>query len=131
MMKRHAMTDRVKRLTGSRKREFNFDPEREIVNVDSYWDGGSKSDYVVFNIDTGLTVFPKGNAPFVASGRLGYKLITGDILIETGTMCGKPATPMLMCKVEDSERVQAYLGIPANEPNPNAGIVQVAPKGRW
>lgn len=106
------MTARAKALSGSRKRQFSFQPGRDVVNVDSYWDGGSKSNYTVLNIDTRMEILPKGNEPFGAHGRTGYKLITGDIVIETGTMCGKPATPAFMCKAEDAIRVLDFLGVP-------------------
>lgn len=100
-------------LTDSRKKQFRFSSGHSIVNVDSYWDGGSRSFYRVVNIDTGLSVEPQGNAPFGANGRLGYGLIKGDIVIETGTFCGKPATPTLMCRADDETRVLAWLGLPA------------------
>lgn len=100
---------KTKQLTGSRKRQCTFSPGHTSVNVNSYWDGGSKSSYVVFNIDSGMEVLPVGNAPFMTSGRLDYTLIIGDIVIETGTFCGKPATPRFMCRTEDSERVLTFL----------------------
>lgn len=104
-------TNRSRDLTGSRKKQFRFSPGATTENVDSYWDGGSKSSYHVHNIDTGLAISPQGNAPFGAHGKLGYTLIKGDILIETGTFCGKPATPCFICRAEDAERVLQYLGV--------------------
>ena len=103
------ITSRAAGLSGTRKRKFAFDPGHTVMNVDSYWDGGSKSVYQVHNIDSGLDIVPAGNAPFGASGRVGYALITGDVMIETGISCGKPATPRFCCKTEDSARVLAWL----------------------
>lgn len=102
-------TPKTKSLTGSRKREVRVSSGSSLINVDSYWSGGSRSDFSVLNIDTGLNILPQGNHPFGASGRLGYALRSGDILIETGTFCGKPATPTFHCRAEDEARVLEYL----------------------
>lgn len=112
MKTKYPMTHKVKSLTGSRKREFSLNPTDHVQNVDSYWDGGSKDFYHVVNIDTGLNVAPEGNHPFGDHGKVGYKLISGDILIRTGTFCGKPSTPCLLCRAEDENRVRQYLGLP-------------------
>jgi len=108
---RFEMTTRARDLSGSRKKQFRFSEGHSVVNVDSYWDGGSKSEYSVFNIDTGLNIHPQGNHPFGAHGRLGYQLIAGDVVIETGTFAGKPATPCFMCRFDDASRVLDFLGV--------------------
>ena len=105
------MTAKARELSGSRKKQFRFSEGPDVVNVDSYWDGGSRSSFAVLNINTGLEVLPQGNAPFGAHGRLGYKLVPGDVVIETGTFCGKPATPCFMCRVDDASRVLDFLGV--------------------
>lgn len=104
------MTTKVKSLTNSRKRQFSLGT-RTTVCTDSYWDGGSKSDYTVINLDTGRWLTPPaGQYPWTT--RNDYTLQPGDVVVETGMFCGKAAAPHFMCRPEDEERVLAWLGIP-------------------
>ena len=107
---RFKTTEKVKQLTGTRKREFSLDTTTRPQNTDSYWSGGSRSEFFVHNLDTRANFTPPaGRYPFTE--RNDYTLQPGDVLIETGTFCGKPATPRFLCRPEDLERVKTWLGI--------------------
>ena len=102
-------TDKVKRVTGTRKREFSIRVQ-DKVRTDSYWDGGSRSEYRVTNLHTGATfVPPAGSYPWTVAND--YTLQPGDIVIETGTFCGKPSTPCFRCRADDVPAVKAFLGL--------------------
>lgn len=103
------MTTKVRELTGSRKRQFSLGTCTEHC-TDSYWSGGSKSEYVVINLDTGRRfVPPSGSYPWNVKND--YCLMAGDVLVETGMFCGKPASPHIRCLPQDEERVKNWLGI--------------------
>lgn len=103
-------TNKVRELTGTRKREFHLDVTCRPQNTDSYWSEGSKSDFLVHNLNTGGEFVPSpGRYPWTTSNE--YTLQPGDVLIETGTFCGKPATPSFLCLPNDEQRVKEWLGI--------------------
>ena len=116
-----ATTEMVKRAAGTRKKSFSLDTTTSPRCTDSYWSGGSRSDFVVQNIDTGLNYRPPGGQ-FPWNTPNDYTLQPGDVLIETGTFMGKPATPRFLCRPEDLERVKTWLGIPS----PLASDVEIA-----
>ena len=106
----HEMTGRVKAITGSRKRNFRFYAGSDTHCTNSYWDGGSKTSYEVVNIDTGARFIPSpGSYPWTTPND--YTLKAGEVLIETGHFCGKPATPAISCRADDEARVRHWLGI--------------------
>ncbi len=103
-------TEAVKNITRSRKHQFSFGTSEQPQNTDSYWSGGSRSEYSVYNMDTNKFGFPPaGKYPWTTENR--YTLQPGDVLIETGTFCGKPATPRFTCLPADEARAKAWLGI--------------------
>lgn len=62
------------------------------VNVSSYWSGGSKSYFVLYPGGT-LAVQSVGKDPgFPAKPTPLLDLVAGDVLVESGTFCGKTAT---------------------------------------
>ena len=112
MKKNFPMTQAVKTLTGSRKREFRFYTTAQ-QNVNVYWDGGSRSDYEVLNMKTGKRHTPSGGTyPWTTPNV--YVLQPGDLLIETGVFMGKPRTPCIACRPEDEADAKAMLGIQAS-----------------
>jgi hypothetical protein len=107
---RFKTTEKVKQLTGTRKREFSLDTTTRPQNTDSYWSGGSRSEFLVHNLDTHANFTPlMGRYPFNEPNN--YELNPADVLIETGIFMGKPATPHFLCRPEDLERVKTWLGI--------------------
>ena len=114
-MTRYKMTQKVKDLTGSRKREFSFGTTDRPISTNSYWDGGSRREYEVFNRNTGDLFTPSGGRyPWCNPEDRGeYTLTPGDIMIETGSLCGKPATPYIGCRTDELEAVKKWLGISA------------------
>jgi len=116
-MKSFNMVPKVADLTQSRKRQFNL-VTVESTNTDSYWDGGSKTDYRVRNIDTGANFIPPaGVYPWTVKND--YILQPGDLVIATGMFCGRPASPRLICRPEDEARMMAWLGL---EVSPDAEV---------
>jgi hypothetical protein len=83
-MKTLKTTQKVKLLTNTRKNVFFFST-RESVRTDSYWDGGSRDEYLVLNLTTGKRFVPSsGSYPWTTPNN--YTLQPGDVLIETGVM---------------------------------------------
>ena len=100
----------VKRIAGTRKKSFSLDTTTHPQCTDSYWSGGSRIDFVVHNLNTNQdSIPPAGHYPWNTPND--YTLQPGDVLIETGIFCGKPATPRFLCRPEDLERVKTWLGI--------------------
>lgn len=58
----------------------------------SYWDGGSKDQYVAYSADGRDIPLPVGGAPGFTSEPAPWVPNPGDILISYGVSCGKPAT---------------------------------------
>jgi hypothetical protein len=105
----YSTTPKVKELTGTRKRDFYLNL-RQSISTDSYWDGGSRTQYEVLNIDTGARFIPPaGSYPWTTQNI--YTLKPGDVVIATGVFCGKPARPSFSCLPEDNDRVKKFLGI--------------------
>ncbi len=90
---------RIVRLVGSKKRKAIIArPCTEVRISNSYWDGGSRSDY--FLVDVKHMTYR--NIPGVSPMQYGgpkedpvVKLEPGFAVVEAGTFCGKPATPTI------------------------------------
>lgn len=103
------ITQKVKNLTGSKKRKFylSIRPDNSEINTASYWDGGSRHVYSVLNINTGERKTPPcGSFPIFEAK---YILQENEIMIETGVCQGKPSTPVISIRSSESEKVQNYL----------------------
>ena len=104
------MTLKVKELTNSKKKTFWFMTVTEIC-TNSYLDGGSRSEWWIVNLDTKTDFIPSpGSYPWTTAND--YILQPGDVVIETGLFCGKPATPHFHCLPVDVQRVKSWLGVP-------------------
>ena len=117
MVTDYKITDRVKELTAgtdsARKRNFFFSTTVYPQNTASYWSGGSRPYFKVFNMDTRKTIIPPGHTinPMLGTDYY-YTLVKGDILIETGILGGKPRNSYLTCLPEDEQRVKNFFGLP-------------------
>lgn len=112
MSQTYPINPKVKYLTGTKKKKFFLSKGLTPSLLHSYWDGGSKNVYSVVNIHTGRqTLPPTWGGNFDAQGKREYVPVAGDILIETGCFCGKPATPYLSFREEDEATVKQFLGI--------------------
>jgi hypothetical protein len=108
-MNHYKTTPKVKQITGTRKREFALLDKGWAVNTGSYWSGGTKYDFLVWNIRTGQQKNPPaGEYPTFKSE---YTPGENEILIQTGVSCGKPSTPYIHCRPEDKENVLKWLGV--------------------
>jgi len=104
------ITRKIIQLTGTRKKTFRLILSDRPLSVNSYWDGGSRDEYGVFNINTGQSFIPPtGTYPFTTPNQ--YTLKPGEILVQTGTFCSKPATPTIYCLPEDTTKVRQFLGL--------------------
>lgn len=109
-METYNITQKVKDVTGSRKKRFYFSLVSTPQSTDSYWSGGSRDQYSLVNLNTGINSFPPaGQYPWTTENR--YTLQPGDVLIQTGIFCGKPATPHIKCLPENNQKVRTWLGI--------------------
>ena len=104
------MTVKVKELTDSKKRDFWFMTATKVC-TNSYLDGGSRSEWRIINLNSKLDFAPSpGHYPWTTPND--YILYSGDVVIETGLFCGKPATPHFHCLPSDIQQVKAWLGVP-------------------
>lgn len=102
-------TPQAKALTGSNRHTFRI-YTRAVTSTNSYWDGGSRSEYRVINMTTGKTFTPpSGVYPFTTPNN--YTLQPGDLVIVTGTLMGKPAFPHFICREEELPAIKTYLGV--------------------
>lgn len=86
----------IKRLMPSyRKRKAILRRLETIVLNDLNWDGGSRSEYTLADLNTGQTVSVGDHmaAPWnnLDEGRK-VELKPGQVMLQTGTFCGKTAT---------------------------------------
>ncbi len=90
---------RVVRAAGSKKRKAILSPAATTVTLSGmYWDEGSRSEYMVVNLDT----MAVARLPAVAPPQFGgpqvdhvYSLAVNQAVVIGGTFCGKPATPVV------------------------------------
>jgi hypothetical protein len=104
-----AMTEKAKWATGSRKKSFYFSTA-EKHSTDSYWDGGSRDQFEVANRVTGQRIIPPaGSYPWTTPND--YVLQPNEVLIVTGTFCGKPATPHFICRPDEESATKTWLTV--------------------
>lgn len=108
-------TDKAKRLTGTKRKTCCLDAYLGAtpIALRSGWDGGSRSDYSVVNVLTGVRSNPPTNSnyAFDRAPKVEYTPAPGDVLIKTGTFCGKPSYPSFSCAEADLDAVKRFLGI--------------------
>lgn len=103
-------TPKVKELTGTKKRQFWFSLHDQPICTNSYFDGGTRREFRVVNINTGASFTPDpGVYPWTTKNE--YQLKSGEIMTVFGLSCGKPGTPHIYCLPEDNERVRRFLGV--------------------
>lgn len=108
-MNTYVVTPKVKELTGSKKRSFYFEPANTVTPRGG-WSGGSRSCYTAIEWRTGKPyAFHIGDQWSIQAKQ--QVLPAGVILIETGTFCGKPATPRIYCNPTETDEVAQWLGI--------------------
>lgn len=103
------MTKRMRELTGSKKKSFytHIVCPNSKINTASYWDGGSHDKFVVYNTETGERKYPpSGNYPTFQAE---YVLQPCEVMIQTGTFCGKPATPSIWYRSDEAHRIEPLL----------------------
>lgn len=103
------ITQRVKELTGSRKKSFYLDTSTSYC-VSTGWSGGSRSYYSLKNFKTGADIPLEGVGDQFSKHAIAQDIPTDAILVETGVFCGKPMAPRITCRPEQLEEVRAYLG---------------------
>ncbi len=91
----------LSRLTS--KRTASLKPWTSPIDVTSRWDGGSRSDFQLINLSTGETISLQSLSPlnkFQPTHPTVHpdQVPNGVILFQSGTFCGKPATPTIHVK---------------------------------
>ena len=82
---------------GSRKRKaFVSTHSCKPRKLMSYWSGGSITEYTAFNSKGGILNIPVGTDPFRYHDTPEWTPSPGDVLVTSGTSCGKPATPHII-----------------------------------
>lgn len=88
-----------------KKAMMSYFPENG-VQINSYWDGGSKDEFVIVNTSGQIKTLPTSHPEYDLKGISGQtpdveavngnvylrRLPKGFVLIRSGTFCGKPAT---------------------------------------
>ena len=111
MTTRYPTTPMVRRLSGTRKREFYLAMFEApyVKDCNSYWDDGSKDNYRVLDMNGQFVeVPPSGSFKKRADP---YTIKPGTILMETGLFRGKPATPTFYGNESDRPWITKLLGI--------------------
>lgn len=111
MTTRYPTTPMVRRLSGTRKREFYLVLHETPVTKDcnSYWDGGSRDSYTVLDMNGQyIETPPSGGFNKLADP---YTIKPGTLLMETGIFCGKPATVTFYGNESDRPWITKLLGI--------------------
>ena len=83
---------------GSRKRSA-FVTERDAGRAEkfrSYWDGGSRDQYMAFDASGRVMSIPVSGAPVFTAEPAAWVPQVGDVLVIYGTFMGKPATPHIV-----------------------------------
>jgi hypothetical protein len=96
------MTPQVKAIVAridercARKQSFYLSTFPPLgMQVASFWDGGTKHEWTIIRSSDGRCVTLPENHPAFQPDRPYFMtaLPAGHILLQTGTFCGKPATP--------------------------------------
>ena len=105
----YPVTEKVRTITGTRKKKFALSATESAINTASYWSGGSRTSYEVIDLETGKSFSPPaGSYP---TFREEYTLKGLEIMVETGVFCGKPGTPRISYRPEHEAYVKSWLGI--------------------
>lgn len=94
----------VKMVDGKcRKAKAFLHRRNEVTLSGTYWDSGSRSQYYLVNLNSGTVTPCASFAPVQFGGpredRV-QKIEPGFAVVETGTFCGKPATPSIYLPIE-------------------------------
>lgn len=112
-MEEHKVTTMVRRLSGTHKRRFNLwlsDKQPLTHYCNSYWDGGSRDSYSVFDLNGQfIETPPSGNGLDKLADP--YVIQPGTLLMETGVFCGKPATVCFYGHESDRPWILKLLGV--------------------
>lgn len=122
-----AHTKALAAITRSRKRKCFIHVVRagETCHTPSYWDGGSRDEWRVIR-RAGTTEHVPTNHPFFNwRGMTDHVVVQhGDLLIKTGTFCGKPATPAIYCTLATVVARCAEWGLPELAAELRSGMIE-------
>jgi len=111
-METYKTTPVVRRLSGTRKREFRLHLYANppiTKDCNSYWDSGSRDSYTVLNMNGDYLETPLPGGYYKLAEP--YEIKPGTLLMETGTFCGKPATVCFYGHESDRPWITRLLGI--------------------
>lgn len=84
------------KLVSKKRKAIIARPTTEVRLSGTYWDGGSRSDYFLIDLNTMQVVPLAGSAPPQFGGFREdpvQHLQRHQAIVEAGTFCGKPSTP--------------------------------------
>ena len=116
-------TRESKKATGGRKQTIAAITHSEpTIRLSSDWSGGSRTLYQAVNSSGRVGPLPDNASEYRTSwAQAGpsirdWPIPAGLVVLETGTFCGRPATPTLVGEYSDVQRVLEAWGIDANNP---------------
>ena len=113
MRKEIEITAKIRSFIGGNQRKATLTTcgNGQTMNTASFWDEGSRNEFLVVNMDTGASFVPrKGIYPTFQAE---HTLQPGEIMIQTGVFLGKPARPYIRFQPRDgAEKVMAFLDNP-------------------
>lgn len=91
---------------------------RATVNTyGTWWDGGSKEEYRFVRLADGVCRSSGApTQPFGPVTSVELTLTPGEVVVQTGTFCGKPSTMHVYCHPDDLCRVLGFKDVPAEMP---------------
>lgn len=98
-------------LHNYRKRSATLHIQDDVSLTGRFWDGGSKTDWILTKNGTTQTVAPRNDFPFTTPDK-DVDLTDGTIAISTGTFCGKSATASIYTHkpIDYVEEIDPMLG---------------------
>jgi hypothetical protein len=87
---------KIVKLVSKKRKAILAKPTTEVRISNSYWDGGSRSDYFLVHIASKTVTPIAGVSPMQFGGPKEdpiQKIEPGYAVVEAGTFCGKPSTP--------------------------------------
>jgi hypothetical protein len=117
-----------------RKREVIVDVFRGSMTVNSYWDGGSKDEYVLLRLDNGRAAKVPTSHPYFDRRSDGSRCGTielrelppNTVLVHGGYFCGKPRLIYIYCRPDGLAKQLEAPADPADElPRPQQRALNI------
>lgn len=103
-----AMVKRIKKAFAYRKRTVVVTLAKSLQLQGTWWDGGSRDVYTVYNLTTGAKKSTPVHVPFSGTPTAPvWEIERGTVVVQTGTFCGKPATMCIWIHPDDYDFLES------------------------